>query len=292
MPPLSKKHHYIPQFYLRGFTDDAGYFTVYDKQLNIFRKSRPENEFYEKFRNTTNLGGEKSVIVEEIYSHFESNFASTVAAIEKSSHTDSIITAEIIIGVKFFVETMRWRNPALDDVYKKVVGMLTIDDFGLSIKGATKKEQAEINKRIMDEPEAQKMLRPFIAAMSLKPSKDDDYYNNSKWHILYQDGGFPITGDFPIIFNPKTLQNGLDEEFIFPLSAQRTVVVSNIKPAKQLPNAFSVDKDLAIIHLAKRFVCCKHDEYLKYMINYYKTNQSMINDSFIANTFLELATGA
>lgn len=107
MSTLSKKHHYIPQFYLRGFTDGNGYFTVYDKQLNVFRKSRPENEFYEKFRNTTNLGGEKSVIVENMYSNLESVSAVTIAAIEKSTHTDKIITSETIVGLKFFVETMR-----------------------------------------------------------------------------------------------------------------------------------------------------------------------------------------
>ncbi|GAA3981734.1 DUF4238 domain-containing protein [Hymenobacter antarcticus] len=290
MTPLSKKHHYIPQFYLRGFTDTNGGFTIYDKVRNEFRKSRPENEFYEKFRNTTNLGGEKSVMVEDMYSHIESTFATTLSAIEKSNHTEPVLTSDIMVGLKFLVETMRWRNPALDAVYESIVQRLSIKDFGLQFKGATDKQAVEINKRIMDEPDARKMLRPLMGSLSIN-SMANANYDTSKWHILYQEGGFPITGDFPIIFNPKSIHDRINEEFIFPLSAQRTAVFADIKSMKQLPDVFSIDKDLAIIHLAKRFICCKHDEYLKFMINYYKTNRTEINEQFLEGIFLTLQKG-
>ena len=273
---------------MRGFTDGNGYFTVYDKQLNVFRKSRPENEFYEKFRNTTNLGGEKSVIVENMYSNLESVSAVTIAAIEKSTHTDKIITSETIVGLKFFVETMRWRNPALDELYNKIIPRLSFEDFGLEIHGGTAQQQANIKARIMNEPDVHKMLRPLMAAMGLNSSNKESY-NNYKWNITYHDGGFPITGDFPIIFNPKSVSEGLDNEFILPLSSQRTVIVSKILRMKQLPDAFSIEKDLAIIHLAKRFICCKHDDYLRFMVNYYKVNQEEINNNFLENIFLNLS---
>jgi hypothetical protein len=288
MSTLSKKHHYIPQFYLRGFTGDDGYFTIYDKQLNTFRKSRPENEFYEKNRNTTNLGGEKSVFVENMYSHLESVSAITIAAIEKSTHTDKIINLETIIGLKFFVETMRWRNPALDELYSTIVPRLSVEDFGLKLYGGTTQQQAEIKARMMNEPDIHKMLRSFMAAMGLN-STNEEPYNDYKWNITYHDGGFPITGDFPIIFNPSSVNEGLDSEFILPLSSNRTVIVSPIRKVKQLPDTFSIEKDLAMIHLAKRFVCCKRDDYLKFMVNYYKVHQDKINDKFLEKMFLDLS---
>jgi hypothetical protein len=287
MPPLSKKHHYIPQFYLRGFTDEDGYFTVYDKQLNVFRKSKPENEFYEKFRNTTNLGGEKSVIIEDIYSHMESTFATTLSAIEKSVHTDPILTSDIMVGLKFLVETMRWRNPALDGVYNDIIQRFSVKNFGLQFQGLTEEQKIEMNYRIMAEPDARKMLRPFMGSMFLNLMSNKEY-DSSRWHILYQDGGFPITGDFPIIFNPKSINDRINEEFIFPLSAQRTAIFANVKLQKQLPDDFSIDTDLAIIHLAKRFICCKHDEYLRFMVRYYKSGQVEVNEQFIENIFHNL----
>lgn len=287
MPSLSKKHHYIPQFYLKGFTDDNGCFTVYDKVRGEFRKSKPENEFYEKYRNTTNLGGEKSVIIEGMYSHLESVFAITLTAIENSNHTDPVLTSDIMVGLKFLVETMRWRNPALDTLYDTIVQRLSIKDFGLQFHGLTEEEKIEMNRRIMGEPDARKMLRPFMGSIFLKLMTDTNY-DASKWHILYQDGGFPITGDFPIIFNPKSLNDGINEEFIFPLSAQRTALFAEVKPIKQLPDVFSVDKDLAIIHLARRFVCCKHEEYLRYMINFYNSRKPEYNERFLENIFSTL----
>jgi len=291
MTPLSKKHHYIPQFYLRGFTDTNGGFTIYDKVRNEFRKSKPENEFYEKFRNTTNLGGQKSVLIEDMYSHLESTFATILSAIEKSNHTEPILTPNLMVGLKFLVETMRWRNPTLDDTYDNVVQRLSIKDFGLEFNGATEQQKIDINRQIMNEPDARKMLRPFMGAISLNLMTNTDY-DTSRWHILYQDDGFPITGDFPIIFNPKSIHNRINEEFIFSLSAQRTVIFADIKLAKQLPDAFAIDKDLAIIHLSKRFVCCKHDEYLRFMVKYYKEIQTEINDQFLENIFSTLLEGA
>jgi len=287
MNSLSKKHHYIPQFYLRGFTDINGGFTIYDKHLNRFRRSKPENEFYEKFRNTTNLGGEKSVIIEDMYSHIESTFAKTLSAIEKSTHTDPILTSDIMVGLKFLVETMRWRNPALDNAYDNIVQRLSVKNFGFQFQGLTEEQKAEMNYRIMNEPDARKMLRPFMGSMLLNLMMNKEY-DSSRWHILYQDGGFPITGDFPIIFNPKSINDRVNEEFIFPLSAQRTAIFANVKLQKQLPDEFAIDKDLAIIHLAKRFICCKHDEYLKFMVWYYKSGQVVVNEQFIENIFSNL----
>lgn len=287
MHTLSKKHHYIPQFYLRGFTDQSGLFTIYDKRLNTFRRSKPENEFYEKFRNTTNLGGEKSVIIEDMYAHLESTFAATLSKIENSIHTDPILTSDIMVGLKFLVETMRWRNPALDKVYNDIIQNFSIRDFGLQFQGLTEQQKFEINNKIMNEPEARKMLRPFMGSMLLNLMMNKEY-DASRWHILYQDGGFPITGDFPIIFNPNSKNDRINEEFIFPLSSQRTALFANVKLKKQLPDDFTIDKDLAIIHLAKRFICCKHDEYLRFMVWYYNSGQIKIDEQFIESIFLKL----
>lgn len=41
----SKRHHYIPQFFLRGFTNEAGEYFIYDKIKDEIRKSKPINTF-------------------------------------------------------------------------------------------------------------------------------------------------------------------------------------------------------------------------------------------------------
>ncbi len=45
-----KKHHYLPESYLRGFTDSSsGILWVYQKCHSEVRQSSPENEGYQKY---------------------------------------------------------------------------------------------------------------------------------------------------------------------------------------------------------------------------------------------------
>ena len=43
---ISSRHHYIPQFYLRGFTNESGNFKIYDVQQKRFIKNG--KDFYPK----------------------------------------------------------------------------------------------------------------------------------------------------------------------------------------------------------------------------------------------------
>lgn len=283
----SKKHHYLPQFYLRGFTNEDGTFTIYDKQLKIFRKSRPENEFYEKHKNTIDIKGEKSLFVEHMYSHLESTLAPALASVQRFKHNEPIITADLIVRLKFFIESIRWRNPALDDIYSQIITRFRVQDFGLIVKGVSQDERDRIEKELIVDPSMQKILRPLIGMFSLlDPSTDEK--NIHKWHILYQDGGFPIIGDFPAIFNPKGLRDNNNREVILPLSSSRTIIHADIRNSKQLPDTFTLDKDLAIMHLSRRFICCKREDYLRFMVNFYYQNINDLEDKFFEDIFNNL----
>lgn len=279
-----KKHHCLPQFYLRGFANDNGVFTIYDKELKIFRKSKPEHEFYEKHRNTVDIRGEKSLIVESMYSHLESILAPVIVAVKNSKHTDSVLNADLVVKLKFFAEVLRWRNPALDDVYEKIAHRFTLKDFGFALNGIDQETAIGIEKEMIADSSVQKMMRPLIAAFSLNNLSDSEK-EMERWRLLYQDGGFPIIGDFPIIFNPKTIKDNNNREFILPLSSDRTVIHAKISSNKQLPNFFTIEKDLAMIHLSRRYVCCKREDYLRFMIEFYYQDYQNIGDDFFENIF-------
>lgn len=58
----SKKHHYIPRFYLNGFTNEnAGYF-IFDKEKEEIRYTNPINSFFKNNRNSVIVNGEKLTI--------------------------------------------------------------------------------------------------------------------------------------------------------------------------------------------------------------------------------------
>jgi len=44
MSNRSKKHHYLPRYYLKGFTDEVGKFFVYDKAEDRVFQTNPATD--------------------------------------------------------------------------------------------------------------------------------------------------------------------------------------------------------------------------------------------------------
>jgi hypothetical protein len=86
----SKKHHYIPRFYLKGFTNRENRYFVYDKQNDKLWQSSPENSFLENHRNTGIFENPETKEVHEIYlaeellSRFEDRAAKALAQLKDS----------------------------------------------------------------------------------------------------------------------------------------------------------------------------------------------------------------
>ncbi|HAS6231198.1 TPA: DUF4238 domain-containing protein [Vibrio vulnificus] len=51
---VSKKHHFIPQFYIKGFSDDNSDVFIFDKEYNKIAKSPKKSAqiFYEEHLHT------------------------------------------------------------------------------------------------------------------------------------------------------------------------------------------------------------------------------------------------
>nr|WP_318660428.1 DUF4238 domain-containing protein [uncultured Treponema sp.] len=72
----SYRHHYIPQFYLSYFKNDAGYLYGYNKETATSFKTYSKDIFYEENRNTfLNDENEESRWIEQVYSKLESEFS-------------------------------------------------------------------------------------------------------------------------------------------------------------------------------------------------------------------------
>jgi len=128
----STKHHYVPVFYLKGFTDAEGYFYVYDKLTKNTWKSKPENAFFENHRNTGSLQYQKGDYVftsdglEKAFADVDNAAAKVIQLIKKSRAEDDILSTEILLQVKYFINSLFWRSPANDEL-KKII--LKSDEF-------------------------------------------------------------------------------------------------------------------------------------------------------------------
>lgn len=74
---ISKKHHYIPRYYINAFADANKEFFIYDKEKDIIRKNKNTSGgvFFEMHRNSLHLGEDEYLpIFEEFYCFVDNNF--------------------------------------------------------------------------------------------------------------------------------------------------------------------------------------------------------------------------
>ena len=72
----SWRHHYLPQFYIKGFCDENEKITVYNKQYKKFEKKSPKYIFFEANRNTfSDALGNQGDILEKLYADLESKIS-------------------------------------------------------------------------------------------------------------------------------------------------------------------------------------------------------------------------
>lgn len=95
----SKRHHYVPEFYLKSFTTDEGYFYVFDKQTEKIRLAYPKEYFYGWNRNTGTIGDETSTLLESMYGYFESSIAPHYEGLKIATNLTDINLTSFFSGV-------------------------------------------------------------------------------------------------------------------------------------------------------------------------------------------------
>lgn len=109
-------HHYIPQYYLKGFCRSDKTFAVFDKQYSNFRKSpqSPATVLFEKNRNRIKINGKWTNQIETHYSTLESSFAQLFKMIRGGASPDLLLTPDAIRILKLHIAFQFWRLPRLD----------------------------------------------------------------------------------------------------------------------------------------------------------------------------------
>jgi len=115
-----KRHHYIPVFYLKGFTNKDGYLYIYDKDDKPVFESSPEGIAYENhyFSFLTPEGEKDSETVENNIMSLEGEFAKVLKKIQKE---DTLSINDRIV-FSLFVASMMVRVPNMRENIRKSTG--------------------------------------------------------------------------------------------------------------------------------------------------------------------------
>jgi hypothetical protein len=105
---IPKRHHYLPQFYLKNFTDDNGLLWVFDREKNEYRQQLPKDTaikgYYYAFKGKD---GRKHTEIENFFSVIEGKTKPILIKLDKK---ESINTEEKEI-LAIFISFLKTRVP-------------------------------------------------------------------------------------------------------------------------------------------------------------------------------------
>lgn len=274
---LSRKHHYLPQYYLKGFTDKNNLFYLYKKGKETIEKNQYNTNslFYENNRNTINFKGENSVIIEDLYADFDNIFSKLFHDIENGLSEEALFSDNNIALIKQFVALFIMRLPVIDEQIEDIIDIIDITKTRNTITVAGKNifTQDDIRKKLKTDKNFRYYFRCFVLPVLLFDFQGKD---EGRWYIFETErsGHNHLCGDNPILiggydFN-KLISFNLD--FIIPLSNKKLLVHSmnkNLQPEK-LPLPFLPFVDLLILWKSQKYVVGSEKNYLEKILDQQK----------------------
>lgn len=269
MSKISVKHHYVPQFHLKGFLDDGtGAFFVFDKVLNKIRRTDTKNVLFIKNRNTAySSSGEKTDLLESIYSQIEHVSLNAFKKIQKDKHL-SIINLQDRFALSLHIATLYWRLPTSDKLSSNIMvkNKFNATPFNLRKKDGSEFLEDDIKQVLSSEAmrKAYRLMLPFSVFYN------PNYLNQiENWQFLFNDPGYFMIGDNPLIKRKTTEGTNILDEFVVPLSKECLLINNRAFISTNLPRHFFIQAGLVMLHQSERFVCCHNREFLEEVVDMY-----------------------
>ncbi len=275
MKNVSRKHHYLPEHYLGGFTNHENVFYVYDKKTQKIFPTNPNGAFFENDLNTVTFpDGSSSDFLEGLYTKMENQHWGPFDRIRQSTAAAPVHLLDKM-HVFMFLMFLYWRTPSRIGAVEELSAHAFLDDndidFFKLVNKAGQKAPQEVAQVLRQSQAFKKSLKQIAPLMPFV--KDKEWGARvDEWRLLYteDDSSWFIVGDDPIVVRDEnvSLVNPL-KEFVFPLSGRMVLVNTEKKVAERLPREFVTKFDTAIIERAQRFVACRNREFLEALIRYH-----------------------
>ncbi len=268
MSNTSWRHHYIPQFYLKGFTSNNGTFKIFDVVKNRFIKGGkdffPESYFFEINSNTVIANNEKDDFIEDTYMKFDGNASEILYRIIASTSSDDYnLSDDDIAELQYFIGLMYWRIPTNRDLLKTLVQSKRFKDFGLKFqKDSQNIDDENFENEVKNNPNFLKFIKYVYPSYSYYETFDC----NTPIHIISMNEGGPLVcGDNPIICRNPDSFNIYTDDLIFPLCSTRLFIRGD-SLREYSENEFSgflkILMDTLIYKQAVKYVSCTDVNYL------------------------------
>lgn len=271
---ISRRHHFIPKYYLNNFTNNDNKFFVFDKKYpNKIVSRSPKQVCYENHRNS--LFGKSNIpdpyLEEKVYGSLDNKHAKVFYEYCNEVFDLKYWSEERAKVLEFFVPLLFWRNPTNDELFDEIINsMSSLHDLDLTISSevdGNEIDDQEFHKEILSNPDFKKVARVNYAVTTFRHNIHK--YKELEWRVYdcLGFGGF-VTSDNPLLFRCKMEEIAdLRGDVIFPISPTR----SFLRIDEKRKNTFPVPaiQNFHLIHSAQRFVISPDKDYLELLISEY-----------------------
>ena len=260
---ISRKHHYLPIFYLKKFTDENEQFDVLDVKRNFIKPGphNPSKFFYELNDNNVTIDGKVTDFIEKEFGKID-NKASKV--FENICKNITLSDAEKST-LEYFINSLYWRIKSNQSfVHGLISNAYTLNNFGLKLLHENGEEipsnlHAEILHKMKNDDDFFKFYRLMQAPLNyIKHRNSSIPYT----HIINLDLNLPsVISDNPFIFNANNVISPTTEELIFPISNKKVLIRSSVNALKIIPQLrFMID--MCIVKQASQYIAFTDKLYL------------------------------
>lgn len=258
------KHHYLPQFYLKGFTNVDGQFMIYLVKEGVFKKNgrffSPASHFFLPDDNTILINGEKDEFLEENYSRMEGYVAKAIDKIKAVDENFGLDKLDIV-RLQYFAAELFWRLPAHRAIIESVSNIESLNKLGVAVidkKTLRPVSSAAFDAMVKDDPGYLKYLRTMLPATTYWDLIDCTWPG----HIITFPKEFPaICSDQPVILRHPEKLDIFRDDLILPLAHNK--VMFRVKGMKRnFPAAIKFEIDMLVLMQAKEYVCCVDEAYV------------------------------
>lgn len=141
----SSRHHYIPEFVIKGFTNTNGKVYIYDKYKDEIKSKTksPRGVFFEWDRNIFDFGEKKSTIIEDnTYGKIDNLGGEAINFLRKIDLSKSDVSKEPIYKLQVFILNLFWRITSTDKLFDIIYEILNLNtSVDLKSKEWLKKHQ-------------------------------------------------------------------------------------------------------------------------------------------------------
>lgn len=268
MQQPSWRHHYIPEFYLKGFTNENNQFFIYSVRDEKFKKDgklfSPESHFFRKHDNTVaDFTQLQTDLLERQYALFDDKIADVFNKFKNKEGDNCYgINSEDRVMLQYYVSILFWRLPSNNEIVKEIskhdmfefLGLKVTDEYALeNIKRLQFAEHVKQNK------DYHKILRLWIPQMTFPTMFD----NKSQTKIItFPSSKLPaICGDYPLILRHPEKMDLYNDDFVLPLN--RNIIFVRSKKIKQaIHPTVKVHIDMLILMQSEELVCCTDIKYV------------------------------